>query len=151
SKDSQSPASKGSELPKELDAGIAAGRLDAAIKKAERARKDQERITSLPNGLAIETLIDRGAMEGIADAFRVRGLIENERDNYAAAATNFREASRRGSARATYELARIKLLRPDSDEASESPVALLESAARNGDVQAAVELALALERGAWIL
>src|SRR5690606_21893622 len=28
SKDSQSPASKGSELPKELDAGIAAGRLD---------------------------------------------------------------------------------------------------------------------------
>lgn len=144
----QSPKTDSNES---LDRKIDAGDLQAAIIKADRARNGIGRATTLPNAANIEALFDQGMAQGIAGAFSAKAEMDMERGGYSVAVDRLHEASRRGDPGADYRLALIKAQRPYLSTIEEVPLALLNRAAARGDSKAALELGLALQRGAWFV
>lgn len=132
-----------------LDAGIATGDVKAALAKTVRTRKVDGKVSLLINAAAIESVYDKGMADGVPEAFLAKAEIEQERGNALAAVDRLREASRRGLAEADYQLALLKLRRPDLTDIGETPLELLARAAAKGEAKAAIYLGLAAQRGGW--
>src|SRR5690606_14378844 len=69
----------------QLDQRIGAGDLQAALQRAQLARKNGARASDLPNVAAIEALFDQGIGDGIAEAFLEKAKLELDRESYAIA------------------------------------------------------------------
>lgn len=133
----------------DLDAKVRGGDVHAAIAKADRVRKDLGKVTTASGGAMVEALINQGAGAGIPEALRAKAELAWDRGDAAAALTNLKAASQRGSARADFVLAKFKAQKPEWSAVKEAPIVLLQGAADRGDAEAALQYGLALDRGLW--